>query len=480
MTGRKHPGANTRTIGHHRARLARRLISAPDETAYPRGVDPITILLALLGGALIGAAVGWTVARATPDHPTPDSTEPPGIPTGAPAQTSVTEQLQSFIAELPGIVLLATKESGVTYASPGSERLRVVRRNRISVEEISETIRKAAITGQPRQRELSLRRPPLGKGRLNLRLRAIPVTGDDVVLLIDDLTEERRVEAVRRDFIANVSHELKTPVGAISLLAEALMSASDDPAAAQHFASRLHNEAERLSNLISDVIDLSRLQAVDPLADAEPVLVDAVVAEAVDHVRATAESRQIEIVIGGDRGVWVIGMAGQLVTAIRNLLMNAITYSPTGTRVAIAVRQRGDAVDIAVKDQGIGIDEDEQGRIFERFYRIDSARSRVTGGTGLGLAIVRNVCDNHGGDVQVWSVPREGSTFTIRLPTYQPGGADTDTGAELDPSSVDRNAGGAAPPRRSRETPAKRRAPTEQGHTATEARLHRPPEGSIR
>ncbi len=240
---------------------------------------------------------------------------------------------------------------------------------------------------------------------------------------MDDLTEEHRVADVRRDFIANVSHELKTPVGAISLLAEALMSASDDPVAVQHFAERLHLEAGRLSNLINDVIDLSRVQGEDPISGAKPVDVNALVEEAVDQVRSAAEAKNIDLVVGGVRGLVVLGMADQLVTALRNLLANALTYSPEHTRVAVAVRQREASVEIAVKDQGIGIADAEQSRIFERFYRTDSARSRGTGGTGLGLAIVRNVCQNHGGDVWVWSVINEGSTFTMQLPRYHGAGA---------------------------------------------------------
>jgi two-component system sensor histidine kinase SenX3 len=245
--------------------------------------------------------------------------------------------------------------------------------------------------------------------------KAQRLEGGEVALVVDDLTEAKRVESVRRDFVANVGHEIKTPVGALQLLAEAALDAHDDPEAVQRFVGRMQHEARRLSRLVQELLDLSRLQGGEPLPQLTAVPVDAILDEAVDRARLVAESRGIEIVRGGEAGLVVRGEEGQLVTAVANLLYNAVAYSPDGTRVAVAVHLRGGVVEIGVTDQGIGIAEDEQERIFERFYRVDPARSRATGGTGLGLAIVKHTVGNHGGEVTVWSQPGSGSTFTIRL-----------------------------------------------------------------
>jgi two-component system sensor histidine kinase SenX3 len=251
-----------------------------------------------------------------------------------------------------------------------------------------------------------------------VRVRVAPVggAGKHVALLVEDVTEARRVDDVRRDFVANVSHELKTPVGAMSLLAEAMQDASNDPQAVRRFAGRLQHEAGRLARLVQELIDLSRLQGADPLPEQDLVPVDKVLAEAVDRTRTAAAAGGIEIVRGGQRGLMVCGSESQLVTAVGNLIENAVHYSPERTRVAVAVRQREGAVEISVTDQGMGIAEKDLERVFERFYRADPARSRATGGTGLGLAIVKHVATNHGGEVSVWSVEGSGSTFTLRLP----------------------------------------------------------------
>ncbi|MFN8126506.1 MAG: ATP-binding protein [Candidatus Nanopelagicales bacterium] len=333
-----------------------------------------------------------------------------------PAPELLDPAVTSLVRELPGIVLLVDGQGMVTHASSDALTLRLVRRSRLAYESLRDCALKTLANGTTQQFEVSLRRPPMRKLTLDLRVRGIPLAGDHVLLMMTDTTEERRLLAVRRDFIANVSHELKTPVGAMSLLSEALVAARDDPEAVEHFAHRMQSEATRLAQLINDVIDLSRVQGDDPLSHAQPVSVDALVRSSTEFVRNAAEAKGIQVVVGGEIGEQVYGDAAQLETALRNVLTNAVTYSEPGTRVAVAVRTSPLLVELDVKDQGMGIPDGELDRIFERFYRVDEARSRVTGGTGLGLSIVRNVCRNHGGDCLVWSVENEGSTFTLQLP----------------------------------------------------------------
>lgn len=224
---------------------------------------------------------------------------------------------------------------------------------------------------------------------------------------------------MRRDFVANVSHELKTPVGAIQLLAETVEAGADDPDFVRDYSGRMRKEARRLGVLVQEIIELTRLQEGDALAEPEVVDVDDVVAEAVDRVRVEADGRQITLVAGGTKGLRVRGDAALITTAVRNLLDNAIRYSEPRTRVSVGVSldaEDPDIVRIAVVDQGIGIPKEEQERVFERFYRVDKARSRATGGTGLGLSIVKHVAADHGGTVELWSAPGRGSTFTLVLP----------------------------------------------------------------
>lgn len=249
-----------------------------------------------------------------------------------------------------------------------------------------------------------------------LLLRIASVGRSHVLVLSEDGNEARRVDAVRRDFIANISHELKTPIGGLALLAEALANASDDPDAVRRFAERMQTEVRRLNHLVTDIISLSQLQSDDPLYGADVVSVDEVLDTATDRCRLQAQASEIAIVTGGTLGLKIYGNFEQLVTAVSNLLTNAISYSPIRTQVGLGVSEKDGFVHITVTDQGIGIPESDLERIFERFYRVDPARSRATGGTGLGLAIVKHIATNHGGSVAVWSVMGEGSTFSISLP----------------------------------------------------------------
>ena len=237
-----------------------------------------------------------------------------------------------------------------------------------------------------------------------------------ILLVAEDRTDAVRLDAVRRDFIANVSHELKTPIGAVSLLAEALDSAADDPEQVRRFASRLSAEAQRLAGLTQDIIELSRVQGAGSLGESEPIAVDRLLTKAIEQNHVVAEAKRIELVRGGERGLVVRGHEATLVVAVHNLVLNAVQYSPELSRVGIGVAARGDTIEISVTDHGPGIPVEEQDRIFERFFRSDPARSRQTGGTGLGLSIVKHAVANHGGDVTVWSQPGSGATFTIRLP----------------------------------------------------------------
>lgn len=320
------------------------------------------------------------------------------------------------LAVLPGGSLVLGPDDQVLWASGRASALGLVRDERISVGEIRRAVARCRRTDEVVDQDLWIRRPPLLRERVEIRIRVASLDDQRILVLVDDLSEERRVDAVRRDFVANISHELKTPVGALALLAEAVLAAADEPEAVRRFAGRMQAEAIRLGNLVNDVIDLSRVQGDDPLGRAATVPVDRVVADALDGCRTLAAGKDIELLTGDETGLVVYGVESQLVTALRNLVVNAITYSAASTRVAVAARVADGFVEVDVKDQGIGIPPADLDRVFERFYRVDPARSRDTGGTGLGLAIVKHVCRNHGGDCRVWSEVGVGSTFTLRLP----------------------------------------------------------------
>jgi two-component system sensor histidine kinase SenX3 len=291
----------------------------------------------------------------------------------------------------------------------------MVKGNRLTNNELRDQARKSRRDGRIRDAELELPRGEMTRGPLAVRAKIVPLGGGDVAVIVDDLTESRRIEAVRRDFVANISHELKTPVGAIALLAEAVAEAADDPATVTRFVGRIQHESSRLTRLVQELIDLSRLQGAEPLPEVRPVSMRMVIGEAVDRARLSAATKHIGLVCD-ETDAQVLGDEPLLVTAMGNLIDNAVAYSPENTRVAVAIRAHDDSVEVSVTDQGIGIAADDVDRIFERFYRVDPARSRSTGGTGLGLAIVKHIVTNHGGTISVWSTPGAGSTFTVRLP----------------------------------------------------------------
>ncbi len=314
-------------------------------------------------------------------------------------------------------VILAPGERPI-YFSPSAISLGVIRDEKISATNLLALIRAVRRNGISQSGVIEIPRGPIGEGTRQLSVK-ISKLGDDGLLLmmLSDESEAERVDAVRRDFVANVSHELKTPIGALLLLAEAVMQANDDPAAVTNFATRMQKESKRLSDLVQEIINLSRLQYSDPLLDASLISVDDVVEQAISQAQVNADDRKIELILGPKSDATVTGDRNQLVMAVHNLIENAINYSEGGTKVSINREIEDGIVNVSVIDQGIGISESEIERIFERFYRVDQARSRETGGTGLGLAIVKHVARNHGGDVAVWSSPGVGSTFSLRLPT---------------------------------------------------------------
>lgn len=386
-------------------------------------VNAAVAALAAIAGVCTGViamlAFRWSErdqARPTRTSLHTDAVLPPGVDT--------------VLSVLRSSAVVLDESDSVVKASSAAYALGLVRGGKLAVEPMLNMARDTRRDGEIRQVELDLPRRGTGRGEaLAVSARVAPLGSRLVLLLVEDLTEARRIEAVRRDFVANVSHELKTPTGALSLLSEAVMDASDDPEAVTRFAGRMQIEATRLTNLVQELIDLSRVQNDDPLEDSEPVRVDELVAEAIDRSRHAASTKQItmasnvwppEGLEGGTADLHVWGSRGQLAAALGNLVENAVNYSPARTRVGIAARRvsspGGDLIEIAVTDQGIGISEKDRERVFERFYRVDPARSRATGGTGLGLAIVKHVAASHGGEVTVWSTEGQGSTFTLRLP----------------------------------------------------------------
>jgi len=333
--------------------------------------------------------------------------------------------IASVLSVLSSASVVLDGDDRVLLTSSAARAFGLVEGDDLIVGELLALVRQVRRDGEIREGEIEVSTGSFNGRTTSFAVRVAPlgavVGGGLVLLLAEDQTESRRVEEVRRDFVANTSHELKTPVGALALLAETVEDAADDPEAVRRFAGRMRQEASRLTNLVQDMITLSRIQAAEPVPDPVPVELDAVVAEALDRCRMKAAAGGIELAASGSHGLAVQGDEDLLVTALRNLLENAVAYSPEKTRVVVSTRRAGDdAAEISVADQGIGIPERDLERIFERFYRVDPARSRATGGTGLGLAIVKHVTSAHGGKVTVWSKEGAGSTFTLRLPLRPP------------------------------------------------------------
>jgi two-component system, OmpR family, sensor histidine kinase SenX3 len=380
------------------------------------------------GSARIGVAPGSAAPSAVPSAG--ENTASAGKKSSRPAAVTASSHhirlpagLSAVLGVLSSSAVVIDSHDRVLQASQTARSFGLVQGEELVVGELLALARQVRRDGEIREGEIDISTGGIPSRTTSFAVRVAPLGpgvggGGLVLLLVEDQTERRRVEEVRRDFVANTSHELKTPVGALALLAETVEDAADDPEAVRRFAGRMRQEATRLTNLVQDMITLSRIQAAEPIPDPAPVDLDTVVTEALDRGRMKATSRGIELASTGTRRLFVLGDEELLVTALRNLLDNAVAYSPEKTRVVVSTRRTGpETVELSVADQGIGIPERDLERIFERFYRVDPARSRVTGGTGLGLAIVKHVTAAHGGKVTVTSKEGAGSTFTLQLPS---------------------------------------------------------------
>jgi two-component system sensor histidine kinase SenX3 len=383
----------------------------------------VLVLAVVLGVVAVALGIAALVVASRRRRPSPPALPPRPRPVYSSAQP-----LSSLVVEaLDQGVIVVDAEDRVVLLNPAARAMNLVDVDRLSFPELTELADRAREGHRHESRTLDLPIGRLGREPIALAADAVPLVVEDrrtgvVGLLLTDMSEHRRLESVRRDFVANVSHELKTPVGALTLLAEAVQEAADDPVAVARFSARMQHESTRLARLVQELMELSRVQGADPMPGAAEVSVRKLLTEATDRVRLAAEQNSITIVMRcRDDDLTVRGNEAQLTTAISNLVDNAVAYSPADTTVQVSAVASSDhqarpTVDISVSDQGLGIADADVDRIFERFYRVDPARSRATGGTGLGLAIVKNIVTNHLGTVAVQSTVGEGSTFTIRLP----------------------------------------------------------------
>jgi len=380
------------------------------------------IAAAALGlGLLAGFALARRSSHGRPDHDPDPELRPRGAEPGGPTLGELLHR--TFRASSSGLAVVGAGGE-VLLHNPRAGALGAVTGDRLDPRAWAACQRVLAGDRLVEVDLSPLDRTPRGPVEVQARIRPL---GDGFALVeAVDTSEIARLEATRRDFVANVSHELKTPVGAVALLAEALLDSLDglepaagsgeDAAEVRRFGEKLLREATRMGNLVSELIALSRLTGAERLPELAAVEVDDVVGEALARSRNSAEAHGVEIIADAPSGLVVDGDRTLLVTALTNLVENAIAYSPADSSVSVSRRAVDGSVEIAVTDRGIGIAPEHQQRVFERFFRVDPARSRATGGTGLGLAIVKHVCANHGGEVRLWSRPGTGSTFTVRLP----------------------------------------------------------------
>ena len=383
------------------------------------GAVALSVALAVVVGLAAGLALSAQRARRAADVPL----------SGVPTQDGMTvsQVLQQVVSSAPIGVVVVDRLRDVVVGNQRATELGLVRQGLLD-DRVWAAAQRTLVSGHDVDMRLAA---PIGvTGRrsgvsVHGHVRLLNAEGPRLaVAYLDDQSEQARMEASRRDFVANVSHELKTPVAAMGVLAEALLESTDDPPTVQRFARKLHTESQRLAGMVGELIELSRLQGAERLPDLVAVDVDTVVQEAISRHKVAADNADIRIDTDTPGGFQVLGDEGLLVTAVANLISNAIAYSPDSSAVSISRRRRDGVVEIAVTDRGIGIALADQERVFERFFRVDKARSRATGGTGLGLAIVKHVAANHNGSIRLWSRPGTGSTFTLSVPAY--GGADAE------------------------------------------------------
>ncbi|WP_156624011.1 cell wall metabolism sensor histidine kinase WalK [Mycobacterium sp. 852002-40037_SCH5390672] len=340
---------------------------------------------------------------------------------------TVAQMLQRIVALMPLGAAVVDAHRDVVYLNDRAKELGLVRDRQL--DDQAWEAAQQALTGVDVEFDLRPAKRPGGRSGLSVHGQARLLSEEDrrfAIVFAHDQSDYARMEATRRDFVANVSHELKTPVGAMALLAEALLASSDDSETVRRFAEKVLVEANRLGDMVAELIELSRLQGAERLPNVIEVDVDKVVSEAISRHKVGADNADIEVRTDAPSGLRVLGDETLLVTALANLVSNAIAYSPPGSPVSISRRRRGENIEIAVTDRGIGIALEDQERVFERFFRGDKARSRATGGSGLGLAIVKHVAANHNGSIGVWSKPGTGSTFTLSIPAARASHQDDD------------------------------------------------------
>lgn len=397
------------------------------------------LLVTALAGLVVGTSAGLAFGR---------SMRGAGPVGAAPGSTLESDGVVPVLAALRSTVVVLDDDDEVLRASAAAYTFNIVRDDEVCEPQVAEMVARVRATGQAQDAEIAVARGRVeGAGQFYLRVRVARIARGRVLVLIEDRTAAKRVEDMRRDFVVNVSHELKTPVGAIALLAETVQDNVEDAELVRDYSARVRKETARLEVLVQEIIELSRLQDGDALVEPEEVELDVVVAESLDRVRVEAEAKEVRLVSGGTPGLYVLGDASLIATAVRNLLDNAIRYSDPRTRVSVGVGvdpSDPELVRIAVVDQGIGIAKEAQERVFERFYRVDKARSRATGGTGLGLSIVKHVAADHGGTVELWSTPGRGSTFTLVLPRHRIEGPGAQADPEPSPQARSAVASGAA------------------------------------
>ena len=384
--------------------------------------------MAVVVAFLMGALLALAAARVAGFLGSPAR---PGEPQPAPREASpVHDDLAAVVDALPLGGLLVGPHDEVVKVNTQATMMGLARGTRVGFPGLLDRVRQVRRTNTEYLGNVIQDRPP-GMEGVEFSTRVLPLGRGLVLVMAEDEAATRRVDAVRRDFVANVSHELKTPIGAMGILAETIEAASEDPQQVTHFARRLQRESARLAELVGQIIELSRLQSSDPMLNREVVDVEEIVDEAIGRTREAAEARRINLVRAAVPCARVLGDRWQLIDAVVNLVQNAINYSDDNARVVVAATRmrddEGENVEITVSDNGIGISQEDQERIFERFYRVDYGRSRESGGTGLGLSIVRHIALAHQGSVKVWSRPRRGSTFTLRLPAHQERAVDGET-----------------------------------------------------